>query len=335
MTAKDSRWFATRISGSGLPPPNPMGTWTGSSGRSGSRPRIRSRRWPQETPISRSTAADSDQLDRLFVRFAAQVHRLRAHRRSSSCSTPESPPFDDPQVRRAVNLVIDRDRVVQILGERSRSGQRASSSLRTSPGTNRTARSRRTRAGEERASGPPRAWTSRKPERSFAVPARPGCASCSSTSPSIWPQGADSGGVPDRSAREARLPRHRAAPSHSKPSTIPRMSSRWRSRHGAPTIRQPRASSTISSRATLLSPRGRDSATAQIDEMIERGDSGCRSTTPSRPARSGRRSIERSSTRLRTSGSTNPNTIGFVSERVGNYQFSLQWGILLNQLWVR
>ena len=32
---------------------------------------------------------------------------------------------------------------------------------------------------------------------------------------------------------------------------------------------------------------------------------------------------------------TNPNTIGFVSERVGNYQFSLQWGILLNQLWVQ
>ncbi len=32
---------------------------------------------------------------------------------------------------------------------------------------------------------------------------------------------------------------------------------------------------------------------------------------------------------------TNPNTIGFVSERVGNYQFNLQWGILLNQLWVQ
>lgn len=32
---------------------------------------------------------------------------------------------------------------------------------------------------------------------------------------------------------------------------------------------------------------------------------------------------------------TNPNTISFVSDRVGNYQFSLQWGILLNQLWVQ
>ena len=31
----------------------------------------------------------------------------------------------------------------------------------------------------------------------------------------------------------------------------------------------------------------------------------------------------------------NPITVEFVSERVGNYQFSLQWGVLLNQLWVR
>jgi peptide/nickel transport system substrate-binding protein len=27
--------------------------------------------------------------------------------------------------------------------------------------------------------------------------------------------------------------------------------------------------------------------------------------------------------------------VGFVSERVGNYQVSPQWGVLLDQLWVR
>jgi peptide/nickel transport system substrate-binding protein len=32
---------------------------------------------------------------------------------------------------------------------------------------------------------------------------------------------------------------------------------------------------------------------------------------------------------------TNPIDVGFVSERVGNYQSSFQWGVLLNQLWVR
>jgi peptide/nickel transport system substrate-binding protein len=31
----------------------------------------------------------------------------------------------------------------------------------------------------------------------------------------------------------------------------------------------------------------------------------------------------------------NPQDASFVSERVGNYQQSFQWGVLLNQLWVR
>jgi ABC-type transport system substrate-binding protein len=30
----------------------------------------------------------------------------------------------------------------------------------------------------------------------------------------------------------------------------------------------------------------------------------------------------------------NPTAVEFVSERVGNYQQSPQWGMLLNQLWV-
>jgi len=31
----------------------------------------------------------------------------------------------------------------------------------------------------------------------------------------------------------------------------------------------------------------------------------------------------------------NPLDVELVSERVGNYQFGNQWGVLLNQLWVR
>jgi hypothetical protein len=31
----------------------------------------------------------------------------------------------------------------------------------------------------------------------------------------------------------------------------------------------------------------------------------------------------------------NPVDIDFVSEPVGNYQWSIQWTVLLNQLWVR
>jgi peptide/nickel transport system substrate-binding protein len=31
----------------------------------------------------------------------------------------------------------------------------------------------------------------------------------------------------------------------------------------------------------------------------------------------------------------NPNDFDFVSKRVGNYQYSPQWGLLLAQVWVR
>ncbi len=32
---------------------------------------------------------------------------------------------------------------------------------------------------------------------------------------------------------------------------------------------------------------------------------------------------------------SNPTAVDFVSERVGNYQYHPQWGVLLSQLWVR
>ena len=62
-------------------------------------------------------AVDSDQLDRLFVRFAAQVHSSQRAQTQFLVLDTQSPPFDDATVRRAMNRVIDRDRVVQILGE--------------------------------------------------------------------------------------------------------------------------------------------------------------------------------------------------------------------------
>jgi peptide/nickel transport system substrate-binding protein len=31
----------------------------------------------------------------------------------------------------------------------------------------------------------------------------------------------------------------------------------------------------------------------------------------------------------------NPKRVDFLSRRVGNYQYNPQWGILLDQLWVR
>ena len=59
-----------------------------------------------------------------------------------------------------------------------------------------------------------------------------------------------------------------------------------------------------------------------IDAMVEEAI-GYRPTTPSRPAHSGRRSIARSSTRPRYVWLENAIARRFVSERVGNYQFTL------------
>ena len=115
MTARGSRWFATLISGSGRRRHSPTGTWTGSSGRSGSSRRRRSRPWPQERPTSRSKRCFGPGRE-IFVRFPAQVHTSPLPGRISSCSTPSRPPFDNVEVRRAINLALDRERVVQIFG---------------------------------------------------------------------------------------------------------------------------------------------------------------------------------------------------------------------------
>ena len=67
----------------------------------------------------------------------------------------EAPPFDHPQVRKAINLAIDRDRVVEFFGGEGAGLPRASNSRRISPGTSATARTpwnpvRKGRAGARR-----------------------------------------------------------------------------------------------------------------------------------------------------------------------------------------
>jgi peptide/nickel transport system substrate-binding protein len=61
-------------------------------------------------------ASDSGSLEEIFVQYAGQVHA------SSQAATyyvtfgTETPPFDKVEVRRAMNLALDRDRLVQLLG---------------------------------------------------------------------------------------------------------------------------------------------------------------------------------------------------------------------------
>jgi peptide/nickel transport system substrate-binding protein len=61
-------------------------------------------------------AWQTDGLEDLFVRFAAQVHTNPWPATYFVVLNTEAPPFDDVQVRQAMNLALDRDRIVQVLG---------------------------------------------------------------------------------------------------------------------------------------------------------------------------------------------------------------------------
>ena len=72
------------------------------------------RRW-RSRPRVRSCGC-SGRLEDLFVRFPAQVHTSPMARTFFAVLDTRVPPFDDVDVRRAMNLAMDRDRVVQIFG---------------------------------------------------------------------------------------------------------------------------------------------------------------------------------------------------------------------------
>jgi peptide/nickel transport system substrate-binding protein len=58
----------------------------------------------------------SDRVEELFVRFAAQVHTSPIASTNYVVFDTTVPPFNDVQVRRAFNFAVDRERVVQFLG---------------------------------------------------------------------------------------------------------------------------------------------------------------------------------------------------------------------------
>jgi peptide/nickel transport system substrate-binding protein len=58
----------------------------------------------------------TDSLDDLFVRSSAQVHTTPEASTFYVVLNTDAPPFDDVDVRRALNLALDRERVVRIFG---------------------------------------------------------------------------------------------------------------------------------------------------------------------------------------------------------------------------
>ena len=60
--------------------------------------------------------AATGRLDELLVRYPAQLHLSQANTTAFIYLNNASPPFNDVRVRRALNLAIDRQRIIQILG---------------------------------------------------------------------------------------------------------------------------------------------------------------------------------------------------------------------------
>jgi YVTN family beta-propeller protein len=58
----------------------------------------------------------SGRLEQIVVQFAAQIHTSSFPVTFFAVLDTESPPFNDVQVRRAMNFAVDRDRVVEIMG---------------------------------------------------------------------------------------------------------------------------------------------------------------------------------------------------------------------------
>jgi peptide/nickel transport system substrate-binding protein len=69
-----------------------------------------------EADLAFDPVGTSERLEDLFVRFPAQVHTSPAAGTWFGVLNTRVPPFDNRDVRRAMNFAIDRDRIVQIFG---------------------------------------------------------------------------------------------------------------------------------------------------------------------------------------------------------------------------
>ena len=274
----------------------------------------------------------SDQLDRLFVRFASRVHTSLNAQTLFLVLDTQSPPFDDPKVRRALNMVIDRDRVVQVFGSEAFRptcqqlppnfpGYEPYCPFTSDPGP----------GGRGLWSAPGVGI-----QEARAIVRRSGTAGMRVVFeyvPYYWKEGADLGeymvDLLGKLDYRGSVQRDSLQAFYSPRNKFQIALAAWSADFNA-------ASNFINGFFTcdVVFPPQSGFCDRQIDAMVEEATR----VQVHDPVAAGElwKKIERAIVdQAPYVWLANPNTVGFVSERVGNYQFNIQWGILLNQLWVR
>ena len=271
----------------------------------------------------------SGSLDELLVKYSAQVHTSPEPVTFFIVLDNKSPPFDNAEVRKAMSLAIDRDTVVQVFGGEKAALPTCQQLPPNFPGTSPTVRTRWN--PDRRGRGQLR--ISKRQRDLFVVRARPGCGSCWSTPHSGVLQGQCSWG-PHRSGCSMSL--DIAASVRPIPITeFYDAANKFQMAFDAWGADYPAASNFITNRFPCDSPYVPSARVLRpADRCHDRSRDPVAARDQAELARSGRRSITRSSTRLRTCGSSTRSTSSWSPSA---WELPVQPPVagLLNQFWVR
>jgi peptide/nickel transport system substrate-binding protein len=273
----------------------------------------------------------TDSLDDLMVRFAAQVHADPVPVILFIVLNTREPPFDRVEVRRALNLAIDRERVVQIFGGAIAVSPTCQQIPPNFPGYEPYCPY--TSDPGPRGEG---SWTAPDLERAQGLVQRSGTAGMRVVfeySSVDWPQGPALGEylvelLEDLGYRGSVRPAS-VAEFYSPDNEFQMGTQGWG-------IDYPTASSMFNLQHTCgasLTPLS-GFCDPRIDAMIDRAFQ----VQTEDPTAAGAlwTEIDRAIVdQAPYVWLVNLSAAGFVSERVGNYQVGPQWGMLLNQFWVR
>jgi YVTN family beta-propeller protein len=277
-------------------------------------------------------ASDSNQLDDLFVRSAAQIHTYPTYQTYFLVLNIEKPPFDNVDVRRAINLAIDRDQVVRIFG-----GKKATRPACQTLPSNFPGYEPYCPYTSNPGPGGAGSWSGADIEEARRIVRRSGTEGRTVTF-SYMPHYVPVAG-PRLGDYLVDLLKAFGYRVRMKPTPVPVFydpDTDFDMALGAWSPDYPAASNLIAPLYTCDAPIPPMSGFCDpaIDAMIERATQ----LQLDEPAAAGAlwAQIDREIVgQAPYVWLHNPIVIDFVSERVGNYQSTLQWGALLDQLWVR